>query len=134
MRAGYVMNTYKGTVAVQDGRAYGRPIHAELRATYLFGKEPLANVGFAPMMFIGGGLSEFDAHLASNVAIEGVAGTRRVNVWVTDGPWFVTVGGGMRYQFSLRAALTAAVRLNASFRGNGVLPTAGPELGFQYGF
>jgi hypothetical protein len=133
-RVGYVMNTYQGSVAVQDGRAYGHPIHAELRGTYLFGKEPLANVGFAPMVFVGGGLSEFDAHLASDVMIEGVAGTRRVNVWITDGPWFVTIGGGVRYQFSLRAAFTAAVRINASFKGNGVLPTAGPELGFQYGF
>jgi hypothetical protein len=134
VRVGYVMNTYQGTAAVQDGRAYGRPIHAELRGTYLFGKDPLANVGFAPMAFLAGGLSEFDGHLATDVTIEGVAGTRRVNIWVTDGPWFVTVGGGMRYQFSLRAAFTAAVRLNASFHGNGVLPTAGPELGFQYGF
>jgi len=53
---------------------------------------------------------------------------------VTDGPWFLTLGGGVRYPFSLRAAFSAAVRVNAAFDGNGLLPTAGPEVGFQYGF
>ncbi len=134
VRIGYVLNTYPGTAAVADGRAYSHPLHAEVRVTHLFGPEPLAHVGFAPMMFFAGGMSEFDGHLASDATLNGVVGSQRVNVWVTDGPWFVTVGGGIRYQFSLRAALTAALRLNASFPGNGVLPTAGPEVGFQYGF
>jgi hypothetical protein len=133
LRVGYVMNTYPGTAAVQDGRAYGKNIHAEVRGTYLFGKEPLAHVGFAPMAFVAGGLAEFDGHLASDVMIQGVAGTRRVNIWITDGPWFFTVGGGVRYQLSLRAAFTAAARVNFAFQGNGLLPTAGPEVGFQYG-
>jgi hypothetical protein len=130
VRVGYVFNRYPGTAAVVDGRAYGRPLHAELRVTHLFGPEPLARIGFAPMMFFAGGMSEFDAHLASDATLSGIAGSQRVNVWLTDGPWFLAVGGGIRYQFSL----TAALRLNASFPGNGVLPTAGPEVGFQYGF
>ena len=85
------------------------------------------------MLFVGGGVSEFDGYLTGNVTINNAVGAERVNIWVTDGPWFVTIGGGFRYQFSLRAAFTAAVRVNAAFLGNGLLPTAGPELGFQYG-
>ena len=79
-------------------------------------------------------MSEFDAHVASNVVLSGVAGSQRVNIWITDGPWFVTLGGGVRYQFSLRSAFTMALRVNASLADNGVLPTAGPEVEFQYGF
>jgi hypothetical protein len=134
VRVGYVLNTYPGTSAVTDGRAYGKNIHVEARGTYLFGDAPLAHVGFAPMAFLAGGMAEYDGHLATDVVIEGVAGTRRVNVWITDSPWFITVGGGIRYQLSLRAACTAAARFNFAFQGNGVLPTAGPEVGFQYGF
>jgi hypothetical protein len=133
-RAGYVMNTYPGTVAVQTGRAYGHPIHVEARVTHLFGQDPLAHVGFAPMVFVAGGVSEFDGHLATSVSLSGIAGTQRVNIWITDGPWFLTLGGGVRYAFSLRAAFSAAVRVNAAFDGNGLLPTAGPEVAFQYGF
>ena len=134
VRIGYVLNTYTGTAAVDDGRAYRRPLHAEVRGTYLFGHEPLARIGFAPMVFLAGGMSEFDGHVASNVVQSGIAGSQRVNIWITDGPWFVTLGGGVRYQFSLRSAFTMALRVNASLADNGVLPTAGPEVEFQYGF
>jgi hypothetical protein len=134
VRVGYVLNTYTGTAAVDDGRAYRRPLHAEVRGTYLFGREPLTRIGFAPMVFLGGGMSEFDGHVASSVVLSGIAGSQRVNVWITDGPWFVTLGGGVRYQFSLRSAFTMALRVNASLADNGVLPTAGPEVEFQYGF
>jgi hypothetical protein len=135
VRGGYVLNTYPaGGVAVHDGRAFGRSVHAELRGTYLFGHAPLAAVGFAPMVFVGGGISEFDGHVTADVTLNGIAGRERVNVWVTDGPGFATVGGGFRYQFSLRAAFMAALRVNAAFFDNGLLPTAGPEVSFQYGF
>jgi hypothetical protein len=133
VRGGYVLNSYPGAAAIHDKLAFGKKLHAELRATYLFGRAPLTRIGFAPMVLLAGGISEFDGHLASNVTQEGV-GPERVNVWITDGPWFVTLGAGARYQLSLRAALTAVVRLNVSFPDNAVLPTAGPEVGFQYGF
>jgi hypothetical protein len=133
-RIGYVFNRYPGgNVAVHDGRAYGQALHAELRATYLFGPAPLATLRFAPMLFAGGGVSEFDGHVTGDAALSNVVGSQRVNIWVTDGPWFVTIGGGFRYPFSLRAAFTAALRVNAAFFDNGVLPTFGPEIGFQYG-
>jgi len=117
-----------------NGRAYGRYWHSEVRGTYLLGEAPLARIGFAPLIFIGGGMAEFDGHVTGQATLSNVVGQHRVNIWITDAPWFVTAGGGFRYQFSIRTALTAAVRANASFPGNGLLPTFGPEIGFQYGF
>jgi len=133
-RLGYVFNAYTGQAAVQSGHALGTKIHAEARATYLFGQAPLAHTGFAPMVFAGTGLSEFDGHVTSVVSLDNVAGQQPVNIWLTDAPFFVALGGGVRYQFSLRAAFTAAVRVNAVIGGNGVMVTYGPEVGVLYGF
>jgi hypothetical protein len=44
------------------------------------------------------------------------------------------VGGGIRWAVSDSIAFTAALRLNASFGANGLIPTFGPEIGGQYGF
>jgi hypothetical protein len=130
-RFGYVANAYTGKAAVNDGKAFGSPIDLEARGTYLFGKEPLANVGFAPMVFAGLGISEFDGHTTTIVT---TSTQQPVNAWVTDGPFFFDLGGGVRYAFSLRAAATLAVRFNGALGGSGFLPTYGPELGVQYGF
>jgi hypothetical protein len=132
IRFGYVFNAYTGKQAVTDGRAFSPPIHVEARATYLHGHLPLRNPGFAPMAFAGLGISEFDWHTTSIVSLKSVQ--EPVNVWYTDGPFFLVVGAGVRYQFSARAAFTGALRLNLTIGGNGVLPTFGPELGVSYGF
>jgi len=133
-RVGYVLNGYTGNAAVHDGRAFGPKLHLEARATYLFGNEPLKHVGFAPMVFGGLGVSEFDGHSLSVVTLDNVAGQQPVNVWLTDGPFFIVGGGGVRYQFSPRAAFTAAARFNAVMGGNGFMMTYGPEIGVLYGF
>ena len=86
------------------------------------------------MVFVGTGISEFDTHVSSTVTLDNVAGQQPVNIWVTDAPFFVALGGGVRYQFSLRAAFTAAARLNAVIGGNGFTTTYGPEVGVLYGF
>ena len=57
-----------------------------------------------------------------------------MKVWLTDGPFFFEFGPGIRYQFSPRAAFTAAARVNAVIGGNGFMMTYGPEFGFLYGF
>jgi len=133
-RLGYVFNAYPGQAAVTDRRAFGPKIHLEARATYLFGGRPLEHRGYSPMVFAGLGLAEFDGHTAGSVTLANLAGQQPVNIWLTDGPYFLVVGGGIRYQFSLRTAFTLAVRANVAFGVNGVLPTYGPEIGFQYGF
>jgi len=133
-RVGYVLNAYPGQAAVTDRRAFGSKIHLEARATYLFGREPLKHRGYFPMVFAGLGVAEFDGHTAGSVTLANVAGQQPVNLWLTDGPYFIVVGGGIRYQFSMRTAFTLAARANVAFGVNGVLPTYGPEIGFQYGF
>jgi hypothetical protein len=82
------------------------------------------------MLFAGAGLSEFDGHTTTIVTL---TSQQPVNVWKTSGPFFLELGGGVRYAFSLRAAFTAAARVNMA-PGNGFLVTYGPELGIQYGF
>lgn len=133
-RLGYVFNAYTGQAAVSGGKAFGPKIHLEARATYLFGHEPLMHAGAAPMVFLGTGVSEFDGHITSVVTLDNVAGQQPVNIWVTDGPFFVAAGAGIRYQFSLRSAFTAAARANAVMGGNGFMMTYGPEVGILYGF
>ena len=133
-RLGYVINSYPGQAAITNGKAFSSKAYAEARATYLFGHEPLAHAGFAPMVFAGLGLSEFDGHITTVVTLDNVAGQQPVNAWITDGPFFFDLGAGVRYQFSPRAGFTAAMRANAAVGGNGVLMTYGPEFGVLYGF
>jgi hypothetical protein len=133
-RLGFVVNSYPGQAAVTNGKAFGSKAYAEARATYLFGHEPLAHAGFAPMLFLGLGASEFDGHTTTVVTLDNVAGQQPVNAWITDGPFFATLGAGFRYAFSPRAGFTAAMRANLAVGGNGVLPTYGPEFGVAYGF
>ena len=132
-RVGYVFNGYTGSAAVADGRALGAHVHLEARGTYLLGRKPLAHEGFAPMGFVGLGVSEFDHQSTSFVYLQN-GGWKPVTIWLTDAPFFVTLGAGARYQFSQRAAFTAALRANLVIGGNGVLPTFGPEVGILYGF
>jgi hypothetical protein len=133
VRVGYVANAYTGSAAVNDRRAAGSDFHGEGRLTYLFGDEPLATVGLVPMAFAGFGLAEVDGHSLSFVTLSNGAGQPPVNVWRTDGPFFVMIGGGARYQLSPRIAATGALRLNLAV-GNGPLITFGPEIGMEYGF
>jgi hypothetical protein len=132
-RLGYVFNAYKGSDAGKAGHAFP-PLHIEGRATYLFGRAPLNHAGFAPMGFFGLGLSEFDGHQSSNVTFRNGMAPQVVDVWLTDAPFFLAFGAGARYQFSPRAAVTGALRLNLVIGGNGFMPTYGPEFGVVYGF
>jgi hypothetical protein len=133
-RLGYTFNTYPGQWAVRDGRAAGSSLYIEGRATYVFGENPLAHEGLAPIAFLGTGLSEFDASGSRSVSSAGSVVNQSVNIWITDGPWFLALGGGVRYQLSVGAAFTGAVRLNTIVGGNGMMVTVGPELGAAYAF
>jgi hypothetical protein len=46
---------------------------------------------------------------------------------------FVAPGGGVRYAFSDRAALSLNLKLALAF-GNGIMFDPTPEFAFQYGF
>jgi hypothetical protein len=102
---------------------------------------PLPAGELAPMAFAATGLSEFDGSIKATATYAtpptDMPKGKYVNVWVTDGPWFLAVGGGARYQIPTPGppvALTAALRMNLVVGGNGVLPTFGPELGAAAGF
>jgi hypothetical protein len=134
VRLGYAFDNYTGRRAPHSLPDFRRNVHAEVRGTYLFGEDPLGRTGFSPMVFAAAGTSDFDAHTTGFVRLTGVAGREPVGVWSVAGPWFVSVGGGARYQFSLRVAFTAALRMNLVFGGVGSLFGGGPELGIAYGF
>ena len=150
-RVGYVLLTYPGAAAVKDNYAWGQKFYLELRITGFIGKNPLKQGTLAPMIFGGGGVSAHDAHTSGTsrlcaAMINGMppngcnmmmlAAPRDVPVdeWVTNGPGFVALGGGLRYGASRNLGLTGAVRIDLSFGNNGLIPTVGPEIGLQYGF
>jgi hypothetical protein len=132
-RFGLVFNHYPGSAAATNGRGLGAPIHAELRGTFLFGDRPLAHSGFAPLLFIGGGVGEFDAGSSVGVVVSNVPGVRPMLAWQTGGPGFAALGTGVRYAFSPRVALSADLKFTAAF-GGAFFPTLAPELSLQYGF
>jgi hypothetical protein len=132
-RFGLVLNGYPGEAAVHNGHAFGPPIHLELRGTFLFGDRPLAHSGFAPLVLLAGGVGEFDASTTVGVVVNNVVGTRPMVAWQTGGPGFAALGGGVRYAFSPRVALSMALKFTAAF-GGAFFPSMAPELGLQYGF
>jgi hypothetical protein len=68
-----------------------------MRGTYVLGDAPLTHTAAV-------GVAEFDGHATSvvsmNAAPETVTISQPVNIWRTNGPWFVASGGGIRYQLS----------------------------------
>jgi hypothetical protein len=143
VRGGYVLLTYPGSAAVSANYAWGPKVYVEARVTGVIGNDPLKKEGVAPVVFVGGGVSPFDAHTSGTATqCKGspaiCAGMRPtdvpVDMWFTNGPGFVDFGGGVRYAPVPRIAIMGVVRVNLSFGNNGLVPTAGPELGVQYGF
>jgi hypothetical protein len=141
VRVGVVVNRYPGSDAFRDGRAFRPAIHAELRATWVFGHEPLVGSHVAPVVYLAGGVSEFEARVKSTAVItQGIPPAQQtvitvpVNIWRTDGPWFAAAGLGLRFSLRSTIAITPAVRGNLAVGGNGVLPAFGPELTAQVGF
>jgi hypothetical protein len=133
-RFGLVMHSYTGSGAVTQGKAFGPPIEAELRATYVLGKNALAHAGFSPLAFLEGGVARFDAVRDVNVTQAGIPGPLPKRAWRTGGPAFAGVGAGARYQFSQRIAFNAALKFTSAFGGNGLFWALGPEVALQYGF
>lgn len=154
-RIGASLFVYPGSAAGADGRAFGvERLYLEARGTWVFGDNPLADTSIHPLAMLGLGAAEFDAHTSSFVAVCPAASTvppagqcskpgganyqapvtGHVNVWQVNSPFFVTLGGGARWAVTDSIALTAALRFNASFGVNGLVPTFGPEVGAQYGF
>ncbi len=134
VRLGYVLNTYPGQAAKDDGKTFP-PIHAELRGTYLIGEDALLK-NFAPYAMLGAGISTFEAAVKVIVAEQAPGGAKvanNVDAWHLAGPAFITFGGGARIKLSPRAAFMAGLRVNVAF-GNDTAVSLGPELGVVFGF
>jgi hypothetical protein len=135
-RLGLVLNNYPGKEAEVDGKRFAVPVHLELRASYVFGKDALYKKGLAPYLFGAAGISQFETRIPVQV-IEmrpGVAAEKKdVDAWHIAGPAFVAVGGGGRYAVSSRFAVTFGLRGNFAFL-NAFAPSIGPELAAQLGF
>ncbi len=134
-RIGLVLNTYPGTAAGNDGKSGLAPIHAELRGTYVIGKDALLKAGPAPMVFLGAGASQFDGKVDVTVVETGTNGPKTVQAWTIAGPAFATFGGGLRFAFTPRAAFMLAPKISAAFGGAaGFLLAPGVEAGVHFGF
>jgi len=132
-RIGYVANSYPGKAAGDDGKTFP-PIHLELRGTFLIGKDALIKK-LAPYVMAGAGVATWDASVKVGVVerVGTVNTPRQADAWQIAGPGFFAVGGGARIGFSPRVAMMAGARINLAF-GNAFVPSAGPELGIQFGF
>jgi hypothetical protein len=129
----FFVNTYTGKAGSDAGKTLPFPFHAEARVTYLLGKDALAKPGLAPMVFGGLGVSEWDAKVPVTVVEQGKAAGREVDAWKMSGPFFIGLGGGLRYAFSPKAAILGGMHVNFAI-GNGFVPLLGPELGMHFGF
>lgn len=148
-RLGLVLNSYPGNEAEVDGKRFAVPIHAELRVTYVHGKDALYKKGLAPFFAGGVGVGQFETKVSvrsvearaagatcgagTTASANGAACNRDVDAWHLAGPAFLMVGAGGRYAVTSRFALTAGLRLNLAFL-NAFAPSIGPEIGGAIGF
>jgi len=137
VRLGLVLrNTYPGQAAQQDGKAI-LPFHAEARATYLIGRDPLVKA-FAPYIVVGAGASQFTASVDVPVSETGAnPPTKTVQAWMIGGPGFATLGAGMRFGMgkAKRVALMfSPLKGNVAFGSGALVLSLQPELGIQFGF
>jgi hypothetical protein len=120
-------------LTIPTGAAFP-PLHLEARYTYLFGKDAVS-AKLAPMALAAVGAGEFDAMVPVQVLPKNGGSPANVNAWLTAGPIFGALGGGLRLQVSKRIFATGAVKLQGAFGGTaGFLFGVVPELGIQYGF
>ena len=131
---GYVAGAYPGNLAASNGKTIGSPLHAELRATYLVGDEPLTHAGLAPYIFAAGGVARFDVGQTVQVGEAKIAGDRPAEAWLVAGPAFVEAGGGARYAFSQRIAASFGLGITAAVGPGAFAISAAPEAQLQYGF
>lgn len=133
VRLGYAAQSYPGQAALDAGRGAAAAFHGEARGTYLFGSDPLTLPRLVPYASLGAGYGRFDASTRVMVALTNVAGERPLQAWLVSGPFFASVGTGLRYALSPRIGFSIGARGTVAFGGGGVLGQVSPELALQYG-
>jgi hypothetical protein len=133
-RLGYVFNTYPGSI-VSTSFA---PIHVELRGSYAIGENALGKAGFAPVIHVGLGVSQYDGKVIATVVERDATGAeaarRDVAAWQVTSPFFFSVGAAGRYAFTPRVAASLGAKFVGAIGGSGFMPSLAPELGVQFGF
>jgi hypothetical protein len=134
VRLGFITPTYSGQAGRDQGKALGLPLHAEARATWVFGQGALAHEGLAPVAFVHAGLSEMAGRIDVNLLVTGATPERQTaTAWFLSGPLFAGGGAGVRYAIAPRAALQLAAKFDVGL-GAKILPSVGPEAAVQFGF
>jgi hypothetical protein len=148
LRAGYTLFTYPGgnsNAPASPSPAFP-PLHIEARFTYLIGKDALTTPGVKPMVYAGAGVGEFDAKVGVTTILDPTngmvtnpahipPGAVQENAWLTAGPVFAKVGGGIRYNAGKKFALTVGLAPVFAFGGTaGFMFGFEPEVGGQVGF
>jgi hypothetical protein len=113
------------------GRAFD-PIHLEARASYWFGHDPLARVGFRPFVSVSSGMEEVDGSIPvdvySSMAAYQAGKSQDYTAWKKTGLGFVAVGLGLMY------ALTHDGGIVLEVKGQQMFPTAGAGGAVQLGY
>jgi len=136
-RIGLVFRTFPGNEPKQDGHVLLAPFHGEARLTYLVGRDAILQP-VAPYVFLATGASQYDAKVEVPVVESGTPGTRTIHAWEIGGPWFASLGAGVRVAFGDRRNLALLLggrgNLTLPVAKSPVVPSFGPEANFQIGF
>jgi hypothetical protein len=113
------------------------PVHAEARASYWFGTNPLARAGFRFYAICGAGLAEVDASQGIDVYANAHDAKLQQNsigetAWKKTGNGFVALGVGGMF------AITADMGIVVEVKAMEMFPTIGtamaPQLGYTIGY
>jgi len=136
-RIGLVLRTFPGSEPQKDGHVLLAPFHGEARLTYLAGRNAIMQTA-APYFFVASGVSQFDAKVEAPVLETGDPQPRSIQAWEIAGPWFASLGAGVRVVFgdqkNLALLLGGRGNLTLPVAKSPVVPSFGPELNFQIGF
>lgn len=143
-----------------DDDASFLPVHAELRGTYMIGKNPFGSLGARPFVFAAAGLAQIDTPVDVEVLEDGVRcgaanpadqsspctqpgnpafdGSRvepriqSLKAYKQAGQGFLSLGGGLQYAPLERVAISVGLRANITLPVVTFVLT--PELGATIGF
>jgi hypothetical protein len=116
----------------RPGAATFLPLHAEARAAYWFGNDPLARAGFRVFVLAAGGAAQIDAAVpvdvyANRQAYEG-GQSQSYQAWRKTGLGFVALGGGTMFAF------TPATGIALEARAMEMFPTTATGFGLQMAY
>jgi hypothetical protein len=108
------------------------PIHAEARATYWFGSNPLSRSGFRFFALAAGGMAQIDASVPvdvyANMQAYDSQQSQEYRAWKKTGLAFLALGGGGMY------AITPSTGVALEAKAEEMLPTSATGLSLQLAY